>query len=189
MSAILSSIRATIATMLVCVAGYALLIFAIGQAVTPWTANGWLVKDSAGRVVGSDQIAQNFTQPGYFWPRPSAVDYKGDAAGGSNKSPTSTDVTDRGKEIVARYGASAARPLPADLAAASGGGLDPHISLKGALYQVPRIAAARAFPEEQIRALVQRNAFSPGGPFTVERIVNVLQLNRQLDGLSAKSAR
>ena len=73
--------------------------------------------------------------------------------------------------------------LPADLAAASGGGLDPNISLDGALYQAARVAAARGVPEADVRALVERNAFSPGGPLTSTRIVNVLLLNRQLDAM------
>jgi K+-transporting ATPase ATPase C chain len=180
MSALLASIRITLATMAICVASYALVILAIGQLVTPWTANGWLIEDR-GRIVGSEQIAQAFAEPRYFWPRPSAVDYDGAGAGGSNKSPTSSDLTERAREIVARYGASANRPLSADLAAASGAGLDPHISLEGARFQVPRIAAARGVREAEVQALVERSAFAPGGPFTSGRIVNVLELNLALD--------
>jgi K+-transporting ATPase ATPase C chain len=187
MTSFLSSLRIVIATMAICVAGYALLILGVGQILTPWTANGWLIQDTGGRVVGSEQIAQSFSQPGYFWPRPSAVDYNGAGAGGSNKSPTNSDLTERATETVAGYGATADRPLPPDLAAASGGGLDPHISLDGAFYQVPRVAVARRLPEPEVRALVDRHAFSPGGPFTSTRIVNVLLLNRQLDAMAAQA--
>ncbi|WP_294093465.1 potassium-transporting ATPase subunit C [Sphingomonas sp.] len=181
MPIVLSSLRIFAATLLVCVVGYTLVVLGIAQAVTPATANGQLLTDAQGRVVGSRQIAQSFTSPRYFWPRPSAVDYNGRGAGGSNKSPTSPDLTERAAETVARYGATAARPLPADLAAASGAGLDPHISLAGALYQVDRVAAARGLAPAAVRALVEQRAERPGGPFTAGRIVNVLDLNLALD--------
>jgi K+-transporting ATPase ATPase C chain len=189
MSAILASLRVVIVSMAICVAGYSLLILAVGQVFTPWTANGWLIEDQAGRIVGSEQIAQAFTQPRYFWPRPSAVDYNGAGAGGSNKSPTNSDLSVRAAETVASYGAAADRPLPPDLAAASGGGLDPHVSLDGAVYQAARIAAARGMTEADVRSLIERHAFAPGGPFTSTRIVNVLVLNRQLDAGGANSSR
>tara|TARA_Y100000815_G_scaffold258687_1_gene268367 strand:- start:865 stop:1434 length:570 start_codon:yes stop_codon:yes gene_type:complete len=181
MSLILSSLRTVIVSMLICVVGYALLILGAAQLLNPAGAQGSLVRAADGHFVGSSQIAQAFTAPRYFWPRPSAVDYAADAAGGSNKSPTSSDLTDRSGEIVARYGATAARPLPADLATASGAGLDPHISEAGALYQVPRVAAARGVEPDAVRTLVARLAYSPGGPFTDIRIVNVLALNLALD--------
>ena len=185
MSAFIASLRVVIATMAICVAGYAALILLFAQTVTPATANGWLITDASGKIIGSEQIAQKFEQPRYFWPRPSAVDYNGAGAGGSNKSPTSPDLTERATGTVTAYGATGSNRLPADLAAASGGGLDPHVSLDGALYQVARVAAARGIPEAQVRALVEQNAFAPGGPFTGTRIVNVLVLNRALDASRA----
>lgn len=181
MSLILSSLRTVIASMLVCVVGYALLILGAAQLLNPAGAQGSLVRAVDGHVVGSSRIAQRFTAPRYFWPRPSAVDYAADAAGGSNKSPTSPDLTERGREVVAHYGATAANPLPADLATASGAGLDPDISEAGALYQVRRVAAVRQMNPDAVRALVDKLAYSPGGPFTETRIVNVLALNRSLD--------
>lgn len=181
MSAFIASIRVVVATMAICVVGYATLILGFAQAVTPKTANGSLVADASGRVIGSELVAQNFTEPRYFWPRPSAVDYNAEGAGGSNKSPTNPELTERAGETVARYGATSANQLPADLAAASGAGLDPHISLDGALYQIPRVAQARGISQEKVRALVEQNSYSPGGPLTSTQIVNVLTLNRQLD--------
>lgn len=183
MSTFLASLRIAIVSMVICVAGYTALILGFAQAFTPTTANGSLITDAGGKVVGSELIAQKFTTPRYFWPRPSAVDYNASGAGGSNKSPTSPDLTARAAETVAQYGATGADTLPADLAAASGAGLDPHISLAGALYQVPRVAAARGVAEADVRAMVERSAFSPGGPLTSTRIVNVLLLNRQLDAI------
>lgn len=183
MQALLASIRITVATMAICVAGYAAAVWAIAQAVSPHTAEGSLLYGENGEIVGSSQIAQAFTEPGYFWPRPSAVDYDGGGAGGSNWSPTSTDLADRGQEIVDAYGATPDNPLPADLAAASGAGLDPHISEAGALYQVERIAEARELDGADVQSLIAREAFSPGGFLGPERIVNVLELNIALDAL------
>lgn len=189
MSLILSSLRIVIASMLICVAGYAALILGTAQLVNPAGAQGGLVFAADGHVIGSAHVAQNFTAPRYFWPRPSAVDYAADAAGGSNKGPTSPALTERGREIVARYGADARHPLPADLAAASGAGLDPDISEAGALYQVPRIAAARNVAPQVVRAVVAKLAYHPGGPFTDDRIVNVLALNRALDAAETAAPR
>jgi K+-transporting ATPase ATPase C chain len=182
----LASIRIVVATMAICVAGYAALIWAIGQTFTPDTANGSIVTRADGTIVGSRLIAQNFTQPKYFWPRPSAAGkdgYDATSAAGSNKSPTSTDVADRAKTIVVRYGATAERPLPPELAAASGGGLDPHISVHAALYQAPRVAQARGVPQAEIERLINEQAFSPGAFLTPDRLVNVLELNLALDAM------
>ncbi len=87
-------------------------------------------------------LAQGFARPEYFWPRPSAVDYNASAAGGSNLSPTNPALRARAEEILART-AGGGKPLPADLVTASGSGLDPHITLEAASYQVQRVAAAR----------------------------------------------
>lgn len=182
MSALLSSLRLVLATMLVCVLGYAAVIWTIGQIFTPETARGHLVWSADGTIIGSRQIAQRFTRPEYFWPRPSAVNYDGAGAGGSNKSPTSADLTDRAREIVANYGATADNPLPPELAAASGAGLDPHISLNAALYQANRVAVARGLSRSQVEAVIHEHAFSPGGFLTQDRLVNVLELNLALDG-------
>jgi len=181
MNSLFASLRVAVATSVICVAGYSMAVWGVAQAVAPEAANGSLIIGQDGNVLGSRQIAQSFTEPGYFWPRPSAVDYNGAGAGGSNKSPTSQDLVDRATETVASYNASPESPLPADLVAASGAGLDPHISEAGALYQLDRIAQARGIDQSQLAALVARLAFSPGGVFTPERIVNVLELNLALD--------
>jgi K+-transporting ATPase ATPase C chain len=186
MQSLLASIRAIIATMLICVAGYAGAIWVVGQVLAPDTAEGSLIMSADGKVIGSRLIAQKFTEPRYFWPRPSAAGkdgYDATSAAGSNKSPTSTDVTDRAREIVARYGATADNPLPPELAAASGGGLDPHISERAALYQAKRVAEARGIPQARVEEMIRANAFTPGGFLTPDRLVNVLELNLALDQL------
>jgi K+-transporting ATPase ATPase C chain len=172
--------------MLICVVGYSAVIWAVGAIFTPDTAQGSLITDADGKVVGSRLIAQKFEQPRYFWPRPSAAGKEGfdaTAAAGSNKSPTSSDLTERARGLVARYGASAEKPLPPELAAASGGGLDPHISVHAARYQAERVAQARGLPLSQVETLIEQHAFSPGGFLTPDRLVNVLEMNLALDKL------
>jgi K+-transporting ATPase, C subunit len=168
--------------MLGCVVAYAAIVFGFAQTFSPWRANGSIVEID-GRVIGSDLIAQDFTSPRYFWPRPSAANYDGMGASGSNLSPTSKYLAARAAKTTMRYGATPANPVPADLVAASGGGLDPHISLAGALYQVDRVAAARGLEARQVRQLVHGAATAPGGIFAAEPIVNVLRLNLALDRL------
>jgi K+-transporting ATPase ATPase C chain len=158
------------------------VILGIAKFFASDTAEGSLIRID-GKVVGSRLVAQKFTQPGYFWPRPSSAGkdgYDATSAAGSNKSPTSTDLTDRAKQIVEQYGATTARPLPAELAAASGGGLDPHITERAALYQADRVAKARSISQAQVESLITQHAFAPGGPFTPDRLVNVLELNLAL---------
>ena len=102
-------------------------------------------------------------------------------AGGSNWSPTSDMVRERGTALVAAHGATPDNPLPADLATASGAGLDPHVSEAAALYQAARVAEARGVPIAQVEALIRGHATSPGAFLTGDRIVNVLEVNLALD--------
>lgn len=182
LSELASSLRVALATMVICVAGYTALILGVAQGVTPATAGGSLVTNEDGTVIGSRLVAQSFTSPGYVWPRPSAVDYAADGAGGSNLSPANPELKTRAEALIAAHGgASAEAPIPADLVTASGAGLDPHISLEGALFQAERVAEARGVALDQIQRLITEHAFAPGGPFTSGRIVNVLELNLALD--------
>lgn len=187
MRSFVASLRIAAATMLVCVVGYTLVVLGAAQAFTPDTANGSLIHGPDGTVVGSRLIAQKFESPRYFWPRPSACGYNAAAASGSNKSPASPDLTKRATELIAKYGATADKPLPADLAAASGGGLDPHITEHAALSQAERVAGARGVPSSQVEALIKKHAFPPGGPLTPDRLVNVLELNLALDAETTAS--
>lgn len=188
MQSVIASIRLVVATMLTCVIGYSSVVWAIAQIVTPYTAQGSLMTGVDGKVVGSRLIAQKFEAPRYFWPRPSSAGksgYDATSAAGSNKSPTSSDLTDRAREIVAKYGATTENPLPAELAAASGGGLDPHISERAAIYQARRVADARGLPLYQIENMIRERVFAPGGFLAPDRLVNVLELNFALDQLGA----
>lgn len=182
MSDFISGLRVAAATMVICVAGYTAVILGFAQAVTPATANGSLIMDEDGEIIGSRLIAQAFTSPEYFWPRPSAVNYDAAGAGGSNLSPANPELTERAEALIAAHGgATEERPIPADLVTASGAGLDPHISLEGALFQAERVAEARGVEPSAITSVVRRLAYAPGAFFTEGRIVNVLELNLALD--------
>jgi K+-transporting ATPase ATPase C chain len=182
MSSLIASLRIVVATLLVCVAGYTIVILGVAQVLTPDTAQGSLITRADGTLAGSRLIAQEFKEPRYFWPRPSAAGWNASAAAGSNKSPTSADLVARATDLIARYGATAERPLPAELAAASGGGLDPHISEHAARWQAQRVADARDdLSLARVEALIEEHAFAPGGALTPDRVVNVLELNLALD--------
>lgn len=182
-SLILPSIRLLIVTQFICVVFYLRFMLSFAQIATPDTALASIITDAQGKPVGSRQVAQKFTKAEYFWPRPSAVDYNGASAGGSNKSPTSPELIERAKEIIAHYGATAERPLPPDLATASGSGLDPFITEAAARFQLPRVVGARGLKPTKIEPLLSAASTTPGGFLTGARIVNVLELNLALDAL------
>lgn len=176
-----TSIRIIIFTVLVCCVLYTLIVYAIGQTLAPHSAEGSFVTNAEGKVVGSELIAQKFTRPEYFHPRPSASDYNAAGTAGSNLSPAGEKVRERTIGITDEWGATDANPLPADLATASGGGLDPHITLNAARYQAPGVAKARGIPVEEVLGLLDRHAVKTGGIFTPEPVVNVLHVNMALD--------
>lgn len=181
---LVTSVRVVVFTMLVCCGLYTLFVFAVGQAVTPHTAEGSLVTDTQGKVIGSELIAQKFTRPEYFWPRPSASDYNAAGTAGSNLSPTNPKLRERALEIFGLEGAAEDNPIPADLVTASGGGLDPHITLEAARYQAKRVAKARGLSDEEVMGLIENHALKSGGLLTPEPLVNVLLLNIELDGIA-----
>jgi len=182
MTNILSSLRLALLTILACCVVYPAALLGLGQAFLSEKADGSLVRGPAGNVPGSRLIAQGFTQPEYFWPRPSAANYDAAAAGGSNWGTASPALTDRARAIITRLDLPASQSVPADLVAASGSGLDPHISLASARVQVPRVAAARRVAEDRVDCLIEKAAESRAlSVFGGEPVVNVLLLNLALD--------
>mgnify|MGYP006350348565 CR=1 FL=1 len=178
---IITSGRVALLTMTICCLLYGLVVLSFGQWVTPGRADGSLLRDEHGEIVGSALIAQGFTRPEYFWPRPSAVDYNAAAAGGSNFSPTNPELRARAQATIAHMCRGNGQLLPADLATASGSGLDPHITLAAANYQAHRVATARGLDVHAVTALLEKFAQRPGGAFTPQPLVNVLLVNMALD--------
>jgi potassium-transporting ATPase KdpC subunit len=178
-----ASIRIVFVTMLVCCFLYPLVILGLGQTLSPNSANGSLVSNGRGEIIGSTLLSQKFDRCEYFWPRPSAVDYNASAAGGSNLSPTNPALRDRANALLMRFGTQSVKPIPADLVTASGSGLDPDITVDAANYQAERVAASRGLPIETVMKLLDQQAYRPGGMLTPYRLVNVLLLNMELDKL------
>jgi K+-transporting ATPase ATPase C chain len=146
--------RIVLATLAVCCLLYGSAVWAFAWAVAPVRAEGSLLRDGSGRVRGSELIAQAFTRPEYVWPRPSACGYNAASAGGSNLSPASPALRERAQTLVAKLGADGGRRLPADLAAASGSGLDPHITRAAADFHAGRVAQrGKQYPFPQRRSL------------------------------------
>ena len=166
---------------------YPLAVTGISQLVFPGKANGSLLKRD-GRVLGSELIGQPFSDPRYFWGRLSATGpfaYNAGASSGSNYGPLNPALLDAvGQRIKALKTADPQNPapVPVDLVTASGSGLDPHISVAAAEYQIPRVARTRGMSEMAVRTLVESS--TEGRQFGIlgERRVNVLKLNLALDG-------
>lgn len=184
---VLPALRATFATLLLTGLVYPLVMTGVAQVFFHRQAEGSLVSDGAGRVVGSELLAQGFSAAGYFQPRPSAAGEKGYdplASGGSNLGPTSRKLRDRATadlEALRKDNPDAPWPVPVELVTASASGLDPHLSPEAAQWQAPRIARARNVAVDRVSALV--GEYTEGRTLGVvgEPRVNVLQLNLALD--------
>ena len=167
---------------------YPLAMTGIGQAIFPAQANGSLVRDGKGAVIGSTVIGQAFTSGRYFQSRPSAAGkgYDGLSSSGSNLGPTSQALVDRVKGDVAKWQAtSPGRPVPPDLVTTSASGLDPDISPEAAFYQVDRVARVRGLPAAKVKALVAAHIDGPMLGILGDPHVNLFALNRDLDRMAA----
>jgi K+-transporting ATPase KdpC subunit len=167
---------------------YPALVTGIAQVAFPFQANGSLVYHH-GQLTGSALIGQPFSDPKYFWGRPSATSpcpYNAAASAGSNLGPTNPELLARVKERVEALRRSypgSDRQIPVDLVTASGSGLDPHLSPAAALYQVPRVARARGLSAPTVTGLVAQHLENRWFGILGEPHVNVLELNLALDDL------
>jgi K+-transporting ATPase ATPase C chain len=171
------------------------IITGIAQLIFPYQANGSLLKNSSGQVIGSELIGQYWTQPQYFHGRPSATvnlsgtptPYEADNSTASNLGPTSAtlvkDVQQRVAALQKENPNAPAGPVPVDLVTTSGSGLDPDISIAGALYQAPRIATARGLSQDTVTQLINSHETGRFLGIFGESYVNVLDLNLALDAL------
>lgn len=168
-------------------AAYPALVTVLAQALFSEQANGSLIKNQQGQPIGSELIGQTFSEPKYFWSRPSATGpygYNAAASSGSNLGPTNPALTDA---VAARIQALKEAdhgnhsPVPVDLVTASGSGLDPHISVAAAEYQIKRIAKVRKINEATLHELVDAHTEGRQWLLFGEPRVNVLKLNLALD--------
>ena len=190
MPAVVSLIFFTVLTGLL----YPAVITGIAQAIFPRQANGSLITDADGNVIGTELIGQQFSDPAYFWGRLSAtgpVPYNAAASSGSNLGPLNPALVGPEGAVQARItaleeanaaaGVTVDQPIPVDLVTASASGLDPHISPAAALYQVERVAALRGIDPATLQALVDQHTEDRTLGVLGEPRVNVLLLNLALD--------
>jgi K+-transporting ATPase ATPase C chain len=181
---ITQAVRFTLVTMVLLGGGYHAALWAIGRVAFPAQAEGSLLRRADGTVVGSRLVAQEFTRPEYFQPRPSGVDYHAASAGATNYGPSNPDhlktVQERLDSLTKREGVAASQ-VPSEMITASGAGLDPHIPPAAAEVQAARVSGARAVPVEQVRALIGTHTQPPMLGFLGRSRINVLELNLALD--------
>jgi len=183
-----TSLIVTAVLIVICCGIYPLVIFGAGQLLFPKQANGSLVLDDQGKPIASTLLAQNYAADKYFNPRPSAAGtgYDSTSSAGSNLGATSQALHDAVQQRVSDYrkanNLTTDQLVPADAVEASGSGLDPHISLKNAALQLPRVAKARGMSEDDLKSLVAK--YTDGRDFGIlgEPGVNIVKLNLALDG-------
>jgi len=174
----------TIVMMVLLGGGYHVVLWTIGRAVFPSQSEGSLIRRADGTIVGSRLIAQKFTRPEYFQPRPSGVDYNAAATGGTNYGPSNADhlkaIQERLDAVTKQEGVTVGQ-VPSEMVTASGGGMDPHVPPSAAELQATRVASTRGVPIERVRALIHAHTEPPALGFLGRARVNVLELNLALD--------
>src|ERR1700733_1471898 len=170
---------------------YPLVVTGIAEVVFPYQAQGSVILRN-GKLVGSELIGQSFSDPKYFWSRPSATSpqpYNGTASSGSNLGPLNPALIDAVKSRIQALQAAdpgAKGPIPVDLVTASASGLDPHISVAAAQYQIARVSRVRGVNASPLRALVAAHTQGRLAGILGEPRVNVLELNLALDDLGGR---
>ena len=183
---LLTALRTTVVTLVLTGILYPFVITGLAQILFPWRANGSLVTDERGQVVGSELIGQGFAHPAYFQGRPSVAGngYDATASSGSNLGPTSKKLQDRVVQDLERLkeeNPGTPGLVPVELVTTSGSGLDPHLSPQAVLWQIPRVANARGIAPERVKAAVEAAIEGRDLWLLGEPRVNVLVLNLALD--------
>jgi len=190
MKNLLTAVLMTLVTTILLGLGYPLLVTGLAQVIFPDKANGQLIRNADGTVIGSRLIGQPFSSRGYFRSRPSAAGaggYDASASSGSNLGPTNQKLIDRVKVDVEKLQAeNPGKSVPIDLVTTSGSGLDPHISPAAAEFQIPRVARERGMSEDELRQIVAAHTEGRQLGFLGEPRVNVLELNLDLDNRNAR---
>jgi K+-transporting ATPase ATPase C chain len=190
MNSIRTNLTLTLVTLVIFGMIYPLAIWGIGKLL-PENASGNPVYKGE-QLVGFAQVGQPFTAPGYFWGRPSAVNYDASSTGGSNYGTTNPDhiqeVKDRIQAFLEANPGITADQIPEELVTASGAGLDPHISVNAAKIQIQRVAAARNLEPKLLEELIEKQTLKPmAGIFGPGDLVNVLSINMALDELTSSN--
>jgi K+-transporting ATPase ATPase C chain len=189
-SELMIGVRNTFVLWVITAIFYPVLLLIIGQVAFPYQANGSLITNAQGEIIGSALIGQSFTSERYFWSRPSTINYSQgeDSAptgisGASNLAPSNPDLITRIQQEITRLQQAGIEPT-ADLVYTSGSGLDPHITQEAAQVQVARVAQYRSISPEEIQELIVQNTDKRFLGIFGEPGVNVLKLNLDLDELS-----
>jgi K+-transporting ATPase ATPase C chain len=187
---IVTSVLYTIVSVVVFGFVYPVVIWGLGTLLFHHQAEGSLIVDKSGTVIGSELVGQNWMKPQYFQGRPSAAGkgYDPTQTGGTNYGPTSKKLIDGTRSTIAalkKANPDATDPIPMDLVTSSASGIDPDVSPAGAYYQVPRVAKARGMTVDAVRSLVAAHITPRQFGLLAEPRVNVLELNRALDAQGA----
>jgi K+-transporting ATPase ATPase C chain len=184
------ALRVSALFIILCGIVYPLVSTGLAQLLFPHQANGSLLKDQAGKVIGSELIGQSFTDPSYFQGRVSSIDYKAEASGSNNYAPSNPDLLARTQASIANWQKNnpdvPIDQLPIALITNSGSGLDPHITPQSALVQVPRISKLTGISTGELKALVDEYTENRDLGVFGERRVNVLKLNLALQEKTGK---
>lgn len=184
-SNIVPVLRLGLVCLVLCSVLYPLAVTGIGQLFFPYHADGSLVEDENGIVIGSELIGQTFTDPALFQGRVSSIDNDAAGSGTPNYAPSNPELISRTQEAIndQQTANPDGGPVPLDLVTNSGSGLDPHISVEAAEFQVPRIAEASGIHEEELYKLIEQHRTSRAEELLGAPAVNVLQLNMDLRAL------
>jgi len=183
----LKSIRLVFVLLVICGLAYPLLLTGVSQVLMPAKAEGSLLKNNFGEIIGSRLIGQSFTDLGYFHGRISSINYDAAGSGTPNYSPSNKEMIERTKSDMAKFleenPTVKKTDIPADLVTNSGSGLDPDVSLQGANIQVPRIAKERGITERSLYDLIDKHNEGRSLGLFGEPRINVLEINIALDDM------